>query len=137
MAHGDSIGISWHPKGYKSDPDYYGGDKYDTLLQDLNLLGPKAIDPQVEYKKKQAEQENELLKGIVNMNFMVLWQKKAQSRTCKCGATNLYHYRQIPIKYRKDGTVKELMVQGKKCKDCGRKYIVRKMLLDKYHEVEG
>ena len=135
--HGDSIGISWHPKGYKSDPDYCGGDKYDSILQDLQLFGPAAIDPQIEYKKKQAEKENELLKGIVNMNFMVLWQKKAQEKTCKCGNNLLCFFPNIPIKYRKDGKVKELMVTGKMCKDCGRKYIVRKMLLDKYHEVEG
>ena len=41
------------------------------------------------------------------------------------------------IKYREDVKIKELNVQRKKCKDCGRKHIVRKMLLDKYYEVEG
>ena len=97
------------------------------------IMGNDCLDPD----ELSGLKENELLKGIVNMNFMVLWQRKAQCRTCKCGATNLYHYRQLPIKYRKDGKIKELMVQGKKCKDCGRKYIVRKMLLDKYHEIEG
>ena len=79
MANGykDSIGMSWHPKGYKSDPDFCGGDKYDTILQDLNLYGPKAIDPLKEYKKRKNERDNEILHGIANMNFMVIWQEKA------------------------------------------------------------
>ena len=139
MANGykDSIGMSWHPKGYKSDPDFYGGDKYDTILQDLNLYGPKAIDPLKEYKKRKNERDNEILHGIANMNFMVIWQEKAQDKTCRCGSNKLCYFRELPIKYRQDGKVKELKVCGKMCKDCGRKYIVRKVLLDKYHEAEG
>lgn len=89
MANGykDSIGMSWHPKGYKSDPDYYGGDKYDTILQDLNLYGPKAIDPLKEYKKRKNERDNEILRGIANMNFMVIWQERHKIRNAGAGIT--------------------------------------------------
>ena len=38
---GDSIGISWHPRGYKSNLDYDGGDRYDILLQDVNQRASK------------------------------------------------------------------------------------------------
>ena len=133
----DSIGMSWLPRGFKSDPEFSGGDKYDTILQDANYKTKKEIDPLVEHKKQQNEKDNEILKNIINMNFIVIWQEKAQDKTCKCGNNMLCFYRQIPIKYRKDGKAKELMVQGKLCKDCGEKYIVRKMLLERYHEIEG
>ena len=72
MANGykDSIGMSWHPKGYKSDPDFYGGDKYDTILQDLNLYGPKAIDLLKEYKKGKTK---ETMKFYMALPIWISW----------------------------------------------------------------
>lgn len=134
---GDSIGISWYPKGYKSDLDYSAGDKYDVILQDSKYHVPKKIDPQKELIARQNEIDNEILKGIVKLNFMVLQREKGQIKTCICGGNKIDYSERIPIKYRKDGKLKELTMKGKICKDCGRKYIIRKMLLEKYHEKEG
>ena len=133
----DSIGISWHPRGYKSNLDYDGGDRYDILLQDVNQRASKETDPLTEYKKQQNELDNEILKKIVKMNYLEIWQEKGQSRTCKCGSKTLCFSDRVAIKYRKGGKINELTMQGKICNDCGRKYVVRKILLEKYHEAEG
>ena len=36
----------------------------------------------------------------------------------------------ISIKYRKNGIVKEIFVNGKICDDCGRKIVLRNLILD-------
>ena len=86
---------------------------------------------------KKKEKDNAVLLDIVKMNFAVIWQEKGQTRVCKCGSGKLSFRESIPIKYHKDGKVKKLSLQGKVCNDCDRKFLVRKMLLEEYHRIEG
>lgn len=128
-----NIGMTWQK--FSTDPEFGGGDKYDLLLSDSLHNNPKrkAADPEMQKKEK----DNAVLLDIVKMNFAVIWQEKGQTKTCKCGSEKLNFRENIPIKYHKDGKVKKLVLQGKVCKDCDRKFLVRKMLLEEYHKIEG
>lgn len=138
MGHNNNnAGISWLPKGFKSNPEYGHTDKYDTILQDAMYNTKHHYDPIKQAKKEKNEENNQLLLHFMKMNFMVLWNEKGQEKICRCGAKTLCYMDKIEIRYRKDGKVKILHLGGKICKDCGRKYIVRKELLEKYYKIEG
>ena len=128
-----NIGMTWQK--FSTDPEYGGGDKYDLLLSDSlhNKSKSKVANPEMQKKEK----DNAVLLDIVKMNHAVIWQEKGQSKECKCGSAKLSFKENIPIKYHKDGKVKKLFLQGKVCNDCDRKYLVRKMLLEEYHKIEG
>lgn len=128
-----NIGMTWQK--FSTDPEYGGSDKYDLLLADSlhNKSKSKVANPEMQKKEK----DNAVLLDIVKMNYAVIWQEKGQSKECKCGSAKLSFKENIPIKYHKDGKVKKLFLQGKVCNDCDRKYLVRKMLLEEYHKIEG
>ena len=128
-----NIGMTWQK--FSTDPEYGGGDKYDLLLSDSLHNNQKSKITDSEMQKK--EKDNAVLLDIVKMNFAVIWQEKGQTKVCKCGSEKLSFKENIPIKYHKDGKVKKLFLQGKVCNDCDRKYLVRKMLLEEYHKIEG
>lgn len=128
-----NIGMTWQK--FSTDPEYGGSDKYDLLLSDSlhNKSKSKVANPEMQKKEK----DNAVLLDIVKMNYAVICQEKGQSKECKCGSAKLSFKESIPIKYHKDGKVKKLFLQGKVCNDCDRKYLVRKMLLEEYHKIEG
>ena len=134
----DSIGITVYYKGYKSNPEGIPYDKYDGYIQDNICYSSKQQeDIKAERIKQRNEEDNTLLKKIRVMNFMTVLSNSSQLDKCECDGLLFDDNEKISIKYRKNEVIKEIFVKGKICKDCGRKIVERKLILDAYHKTEG
>lgn len=133
----DGIGITVYHKGYKSNPEGMPYDKYDGYLQDYNNRSTKQKNSETEKIKQRNESDNTFIRHIQNMNFLSVWTSENQTDKCVCEGIDFGSKEKLAIKYRKDGIVKEILVSGKICKDCGRKIVVKKLILDAYHKAEG
>ena len=115
-------------------------DKLDTLLNMKGTAPEGTVAEQFDESDLTIvnnETDKAVLKDIVNMNFVITIKERTHVKTCKCGAQVSCSMDNISIKYHKDGKTKEMTVQGRICRDCERKLVLEKMLLAKYHEIEG
>ena len=133
----DGIGITVYHKGYKSNPEGMPYDKYDGYIQDYNNRSTKQKNSETEEIKQRNESDNTFIKQIRNMNFISVWSYNDQEDKCVCEGLKFEDREKISIKYRINGSVKEIFVNGKICKDCGRKIVLKKPILDAYHKAEG
>ncbi len=133
----DNTGISVYPRGYISNPDSTSIDKYDAYIQDNISRSPKQKDTETEKIKQRNEADNNFLKEVQINNNLVVIPNMGQEDKCVCKGAKLENKEEISIKYHKEGTVKEIFVKGKICKDCRRKLVLRKLILDAYHKVES
>ena len=133
----DGIGVTVYPKGYKSNPEGMPYDKYDGYIQDYNNRSTKQKNSETEKIKQRNEEDNTFIRRIQNMNFLSVWTSEDQTDKCVCEGIKYEAKERISIKYRKNGIVKEIFVNGKICKDCGRKIVLKKPILDAYHKAEG
>lgn len=110
-----NAGMHLIPLGYKM--------KYDGIEQD-NKYGRMMSDAEedLEYRKRK------LLKEIELCNFIYLLEKRGNRKTCLC--ENKLNYKQnMKIKYRYRGKMETILVTGKQCVECERKFVVKKEIL--------
>ena len=113
----DGIGITVYHKGYKSNPEGMPYDKYDGYLQDYNNRSTKKKNSETEKIKQRNEEDNTFIRRIQIMNFLSVWPFANKDDKCLCEGRILQDKDKISIKYRKNGIVKEIFVNGKICKD--------------------
>ena len=73
-----------------------------------------------------------IIEDIKICNFCEIINDKGKKKKCLCGG--IYTYKEgITVKYHRNGKMQEVYVTGKICKDCGRKLIVRHIVLSEIH----
>ena len=93
-------------------------DKYGTIIAE-NILSKKT-DPRTE----------SILSDVKTYNDIRFWDEKCESKNClKCGYRTSKSNR-IEIFYKNNKELKTVVVDGKICRKCGRKCVVKETIID-------
>ena len=117
-------------KGYHRGGDEE--DRFSKIVKDQYERDIEPPGPGINYYKELENQQKENSKkvpfeNIELCNFIILWDEKGQDTECPCGGT-LNYQSKLPVKFRKNGIMQTVYVDGKVCKDCGRKFVVKELI---------
>ncbi len=114
-----NVGMHARPRNYKTPCDAKGvWDKYAAILgsQKISVNRRKAFDIATPIQK------------ILQNNQVTIWEQRGQEKICSCGG-QLKYLDEILLDLGSEIDDKKLHVSGKCCVSCGRKYVVRSVLL--------
>ena len=114
-----NAGMHMRPKNYKTAYDSVGSwDKYAVILGS----GKKINNVGKPYENTTVTQR------IKDNNSVTIWENKGQMQVCECGG-KLEYSDKISLTWREGQCEKQIQISGKYCIECGKKYIVRNILL--------
>lgn len=115
-------GIHPVPRGYRGARDTVQPyDKYAAMIVESKERNNKSEIPE------------KLFKEVELCNFVMLEKKRGEIKKCLCGG-RLNYKSNLIIKYRHNGVMKSVEMDGKQCVDCGRKLFVRSELMERFRK---
>lgn len=114
-----NAGMHARPRNYKTPCDARGvWDKYAAILgsQKITVNNRNPFDIATPIQK------------IMQNNQVTIWEHKGQEKSCSCGG-QLKYLDEILLDLGTQTDDEQLLVSGKCCVSCGRKYVVRNVLL--------
>lgn len=84
---------------------------------------------------KENEKLNDFIASIDLCNFISIEDKEEINPVCRCKGELVDS--DIQIRYKDEEGLKIFAFNGRVCKDCERKYVIKEKLIEKYGELNG
>ena len=130
------MGRNNHNAGMRLIPNGYGyrtdmidvKDKYCEMIVENNLKRNAESN-----LKRRMEDMSKIVADVELCNFITLMKERGERKNCLCGG-KLNYYESLKIRFHSEGKMDHLMMSGKQCIDCERKFIVKKDFYKAYAE---
>ena len=144
-------GIHPVPGNYKWKTDMISSlDKYASLLAENNL---KKVRENNQKKQRSIEvtgsqssipgdvivpSDDEIIEWVKGAQDITLWDTYREEEYCSCGChKRLQHKNKLDVEIRQDGTSLSIIVPGRFCLQCKRRYVVKRDLIKTIRKVCG
>ena len=115
-------GIHLIPYNYKED--FYDRESYDKYGAIIAETMSKRDREKLIYDKEK------IVADVVLCNFIIIDEKKGKRKKCLCGG-KLHYKENIVIRFHNAGKMVSLLIAGKQCIECERKFVIKSILLSK------